>query len=386
MVANRLSAPAPLYDVAGVGVLGGRARTARHAGRVAGRRPTWSGVGGIRPGRRNGPRGDDADRDRHLRRRRGPAASGPDHAHRVRALPRLRPGSQGLELIPAGPTPGPGTGRQQQHRRTAVCAPAPGQRRRADLPGPGHGRPGQPAATRAARRGRLRARARQEPLRGRPGRTQVHRPAAGLHRLLRPVPHRRRPPGPTTSAVRVPPRTTPAGRPAHPLPRRGPRLHRREGRRSGRHGPRGRGERNAPTKRTTTGTRRGGQPQERQASAQRRGHARAPRTRRREAKPPGSATRRHTRATRRPRRHHAGARSTADPQTPRDRPEHSPRDDRHDDAAPAPRPPPRPAARRPAALAGPRARAAPAYPRLSSARLPPGCARGSPHALLHRIA
>ena len=52
------------------------------------------------------------------------------------------------------------------HRRAAVCAPAPGQRRRADLSGPGHGRPGRAAAARAARGGRLRPGALEEPARG----------------------------------------------------------------------------------------------------------------------------------------------------------------------------------------------------------------------------
>ena len=77
LVANRLCGPAPLYDVAGLGVLGGDGRIVRRPSGIAQRRPARPGAGGAGPGGRAGARRAGAGRRVTLRGR--PVAAAPGH-------------------------------------------------------------------------------------------------------------------------------------------------------------------------------------------------------------------------------------------------------------------------------------------------------------------
>ena len=86
LVANRLAAPSPLYDVAGW-ASSAAGRAVRHPGRAAQRRPARAGPQSAGAGGRAGPWGPRVGRRARLRhRRRHPAAPGPDHGALRRGL------------------------------------------------------------------------------------------------------------------------------------------------------------------------------------------------------------------------------------------------------------------------------------------------------------
>src|SRR6266536_606600 len=168
LVANRLSGPAPLYDV---------------AGRAAQRRPAGPGAGRARSGRRRRPGPHAAGHLGALRGGSEPTAPGPDRGALRRRLPRLRAGCQGLG---GGPHRGPaGAGAVRHHRAGGdpVCPAAEGQPGRA---GRDRGRAGSPAAAVPAGAGdghRLRRREPEDPRRDRPPEAALRGAAARRQRL-----------------------------------------------------------------------------------------------------------------------------------------------------------------------------------------------------------